>query len=66
MTRQVQTLIIDAFRNLSLLPQCSYLVIIDGLDECLDKATQQSILRLLYESIIAHKLLLRLLIGSRP
>jgi hypothetical protein len=57
MTRQLPTLIsMDAFRNLSPFPQCSYLVITDGLDICHDKATQQSILRLLCESIIAHKL----------
>ena len=30
---QLQTLIVDAFRYLSPPPQCSYLVIIDGLDE---------------------------------
>ena len=58
--------IIDAFRHLSPLPQRPYLVIIDGLDECNDKATQQSILRLLCETITVHKLPLRFLIGSRP
>ena len=63
---QLQTLIVDAFRCLSPLPQHSYLVIIDGLDECHDKATQQSILRLLCETITIHKLPLRFLIGSRP
>ena len=44
---QLQTLIVDAFQYLSPLPQRSYLVIIDGLDECHDKATQQLILRLI-------------------
>ena len=39
--------------------------IIDGLDECHDKATQQLILRLLCETITVHKLPLCLLIGSR-
>ena len=63
---QLRNLIIDAFRHLSPLPQCPYLVIIDGLDECNDKATQQSILRLLCETITVHKLPLRFLIGSRP
>ena len=63
---QLQTVIVDAFRNLSPLPPHSYLVIIDGLDECHDKAAQQSILRLLCKSIIVHKLPLRFLIGSRP
>ena len=63
---QLQTLIVDAFRNLSPLLQRSYLVIIDGLDECHDKTTQQSILRLLCETITVHKLPLRFLIGSRP
>ena len=66
MVLQLQTLIVDAFRNLSPLPPRSYLVIIDGLDECQDKATQQSILRLLCETITVHKLPLRFLIGSRP
>ena len=66
MVLQLQTLIIDAFRNLSPLSQRSYLVIIDGLDECHDKATQQLILRLLCELITVHKLPLRFLIGSRP
>ena len=63
---QLQTLIVDAFHDLSPLPQRSYLVIIDGLDECHDKATQQMILRLLCETITVHKLPLRFLIGSRP
>ena len=63
---QVQTLIIDAFKCLLPRPRHSYLVIIDGLDECHDKATQQSILRLLCEMITVHKLPLRFLIGSRP
>ena len=63
---QVQTLIVDAFQHLSPLPQRSYLVIIDGLDECHDKETQQLILRLLCGTITVHKLPLRFLIGSRP
>ena len=63
---QVQTLIIDAFKYVLPRPRHSYLVIIDGLDECIDKATQQSILRLLCEMITVHKLPLRFLIGSRP
>ncbi|KAF8815804.1 hypothetical protein BYT27DRAFT_7155408 [Phlegmacium glaucopus] len=63
---QLQTLIVDALQSLSPLPQRSYLVIIDGLDECQDKATQQHILHLLCETITAHKLPLRFLIGSRP
>ena len=37
---QLQTLIVDAFRYLSPLPQRSYHVIIDGLDECYDKSIQ--------------------------
>ena len=63
---QLQSLIIDAFRQLSTLPKRPYLVIIDGLDECHDKATQQLILQLLCETITVHKLPLRFLIGSRP
>ena len=63
---QLQTLIVDAFQRLSPLPQRSYLVIIDGLDECHDKAIQQSILRLLCRTITVHKLPLRFLFGSRP
>ena len=63
---QLQTLIVDAFQLLSRLPQRPYLVIIDGLDECHDKATQQAILRLLCETITVHKLPLRFLIASRP
>ena len=63
---QLQTLIVDAFQRLSPLPQRSYLVIIDGLDECHDKETQQLILQLLCETITVHKLPLRFLIGSRP
>ena len=63
---QLQSLIIDAFQHLSPLPQRPYLVIIDGLDECRDNATQQLILRLLCETITVHKLPLRFLIGSRP
>ena len=63
---QLQTLIVDAFKGLSPPPQHSYLVIIDGLDECQDKVTQQSILRFLCEMITVHKLPLRFIIGSRP
>ena len=63
---QLQTLIVDAFQHLSPLPQRSYIVIIDGLDECHDKATQQLILQLLCETVTVHKLPLRFLIGSRP
>jgi len=63
---QLQTLIVDGFRNLSPPPQRSYLVIIDGLDECDDKLEQQLILQLLCEAITVHKLPLRFLIGSRP
>ena len=63
---QLQSLIVDAFKYLSPLPQRSYLVIIDGLDECRDKTIQQLILRLLCEAITLHKLPLRFLIGSRP
>jgi hypothetical protein len=63
---QLQALIVDTFQNLSPNPPRSYLVIIDGLDECHDKTTQQSILRLLCETITCHKLPLRFLIGSRP
>ena len=63
---QLRTLIVNAFQKLSPLPQRPYLVIIDGLDECHDKAAQQSILRLLCKSITVHKLPLRFLIGSRP
>ncbi|KAF8816531.1 hypothetical protein BYT27DRAFT_7154580 [Phlegmacium glaucopus] len=63
---QLQTLIVDALQSLSPLPQRSYLVIIDGLDECQDKSTQQHILHLLCEAITAYNLPLRFLIGSRP
>ena len=59
-------ILIDAFRDLSPVPQHSYLIIIDGLDECHDKATQELILQLLCETITVHKLPLRFLIGSRP
>ena len=62
---QLQTVIVKAFKNLSPLPQRSYLVIIDGLDECHDNKAQQ-ILRLLCQMITVHKLPLRFLIGSRP
>ena len=66
MDLQLQTLTVDAFQLLSRLAQRSYLVVIDGLDECHDKATQQLILRLLCKTITVHKLPLRFLIGSRP
>ena len=61
---QLQTLIVDAFKCLSSIPQRSYLII-DGLDECPDNSAQQLILQLLCESITVHKLPLRFLIGSR-
>ena len=66
MDMQLQSLIVKAFKDLSPLPQHIYLIIIDGLDECHDKTTQQLILRLLCETITVHKLPLRFLIGSRP
>ena len=53
---QLRTLIVDAFTCLSPLPTRSYLVIIVGLDVCHDKAAQQSIIRLLCETIRVHKL----------
>ena len=62
---QLQTLIVDAFRDLSPPPKRPYLVIVDGLDECHDNATQQLILRLLCEATV-HTLPLQFLIGSRP
>ena len=51
MDAQLRNLLINAFRQLSPLLQRPYLVIIDGLDECHDTATQQLILRLLCETI---------------
>jgi hypothetical protein len=63
---QLQALTVDALQSLSSFPRCSYLVIIDGLDECRDTVTQHSILRPLCETITARKLPLRFLIGSRP
>jgi NACHT domain len=66
MDMQLQNLIVKAFKDLSPLPQHSYLIIIDGLDECHDKLDQQLILQLLCETITVHKLPLRFLIGSRP
>ena len=66
MDKQLEKLIVKAFKDLSPLPQHSYLVIIDGLDECHDKAIQQLILQLLCKTITVHKLPLRFLIGSRP
>ena len=63
---QFQKLIVDAFKCLSPLPQRTYLVIIDALDECHEGETQQLILHLLCETITVHKLPLRFLIGSRP
>ena len=53
---RLQPLVVNAFQ------QRSYLVILDGLDECHDKATQPLILRLLCETITVHKLPLRFLI----
>ena len=66
MVVQLQTLVVDAFGYLSPSPQHSYLVIIDGLDECHDKATQQSILQLLCDSITVHKLPLRFFNWESP
>ena len=66
MVVQLRTLIVDACRYLSPLPQRSYPIIIDGLDECPEKADQQSILQLQYETIAENKLSLRFLIGYRP
>ena len=66
MVVQINDVIVKAFKELSPLPQHSYVIIIDGLDECDDKATQQLILRLLCQMITVHKLPLRFLIGSRP
>ena len=63
---QLKTLIVKAFKDLSPLPQHSYLIIIDGLDECHDMLDQRLILQLLCETITVHKLPLRFLIGSRP
>ena len=52
MNVQLQSLIVDAYKYLSPLSQRSYLVIIDGLEECHDKATQQLIPQLLCQAIV--------------
>jgi len=43
-----------------------YLIIIDGLDECVDCASQVTILRTLFDAIQKHKCRIRFLVASRP
>ncbi|KAF9476829.1 hypothetical protein BDN70DRAFT_949736 [Pholiota conissans] len=72
LTTQLQSLIIHPLRDLSASgffsnPDTSLrLVIIDGLDECVDPKAQSMILRALADALRAHKLPLIFLIASRP
>jgi len=43
-----------------------YLIIIDGLDECVDRASQVTILRTLFDAIQKHGCRIRFLVASRP
>lgn len=63
---QLRTLIIEPFQQLETLPSHIQTVIVDGLDECQGCETQGSILQLIGNALIEHKLPLRFLIASRP
>jgi energy-coupling factor transporter ATP-binding protein EcfA2 len=63
---QLRTLIIEPFQRLETFPSNIHTVIIDGLDECQEEKTQESILQLIGDALIEHKLPLRFLIASRP
>ena len=62
---QLRTLIIEPFQRLQSLPCHIQTVIVDGLDECRGDETQESIIQLIRDALIEHKLPLRFLIASR-
>jgi len=43
-----------------------HLIIIDGLDECVDRASQVIVLRMLFDVVQKHKCRIRFLVASRP
>ena len=63
---QLRTLIIEPFQRLETRPSHIHTVIVDGLNECSEDETQESILRLIGDALTEHKLPLRFLIASRP
>ncbi|KAJ7814928.1 hypothetical protein B0H13DRAFT_2463618 [Mycena leptocephala] len=65
MTVQFQKLLAKPFQNTSSL-QLMPVIVLDGLDECMDHKVQQQIIHLFITAIRDHQLPVRLLITSRP
>jgi hypothetical protein len=64
LSAQLQWLIIEPFRKCA--PTHTFIIIIDGLDECEGQHLQQEILRSLGNSLYRSHLPLRFLVASRP
>ncbi|KAJ7097696.1 hypothetical protein C8R44DRAFT_369215 [Mycena epipterygia] len=62
---QLQNLIIEPCQQITPAGR-TFVIIIDGLDECEGQKVQQEILRLIGNAVQEHKLPLRFLIASRP
>lgn len=67
LSAQLQTLIVEPFSSLAEIPpRSSFLVVVDGLDECKDTAQQYHTLMFVAQLINTHRIPLRFLITSRP
>jgi len=62
---QLMSLVVEPLRRLGDTVSQD-LIIIDGLDECVDRASQVTILRTLFDAIQKHKCRIRFLVASRP
>ncbi|KAJ7090119.1 hypothetical protein C8R44DRAFT_564815, partial [Mycena epipterygia] len=61
---QLQELIIEPFQHIT--PARTFVIVIDGLDECEGEHVQQQILRLIGNPVLQSQLPLRFLVASRP
>jgi len=62
---QLMSLVIQPLKHLGDTVS-QHVIIIDGLDECVDRASQVTILRTLFDAIQTHKCRIRFLVASRP
>jgi len=62
---QLTLLVVEPLRRLGDIVS-QHVIIIDGLDECVDRASQVTILRTLFDAIQKHKCRIRFLVASRP
>ena len=62
---QLMSLVVEPLRRLGDTVS-QHLIIIDGLDECVDRASQVTILRMLFDAVQKHGCRIRFLVASRP